>query len=135
MISDGEEEVSTLPTSHFEGYGGVTDSTSLSSSTVDASDSESSDVSLSGASGAGESSTLTGEARTPAHDASDPEALRSRLMTLRPPPAPHSVLRQIVSVGVPFLGLSITYSLWFVTQKVFNNEYRTNVFGYVLSEL
>jgi hypothetical protein len=33
-------------------------------------------------------------------------------------------------IGVPFLGLSLTYSLWFVTQKIFNNQYRTNALGY-----
>jgi len=30
----------------------------------------------------------------------------------------------------PFFLLSITYCLWFVTQKVFNDVYRTNVWGY-----
>lgn len=30
----------------------------------------------------------------------------------------------------PFFLLSVTYCAWFVTQKVFNNVYRTNVWGY-----
>jgi hypothetical protein len=46
-----------------------------------------------------------------------------------PPPKP-TMLRSLVTVGVPFLLLSITYSFWFVSQKVFNNQYRTNAFGY-----
>lgn len=39
-------------------------------------------------------------------------------------------LRYFLKVFVPFLILAGTYSLWFVTQKLFNQEYRTNVFGY-----
>ena len=49
------------------------------------------------------------------------------------PPPPPSIGRSLLSVGLPFLLLAITYSLWFVSQKVFNNQYRTNAFGYSLS--
>jgi hypothetical protein len=40
------------------------------------------------------------------------------------------VLRTTVRVGLPFLVLALSYSMWFVTQKVFNNQFRTNAFGY-----
>ena len=41
-----------------------------------------------------------------------------------------AILRDSVMILVPFLMLSISYGLWFVTQKLFNDEYRTNIFGY-----
>lgn len=33
-------------------------------------------------------------------------------------------------VFLPFTALSIAYGMWFVSQKAFNDDYRTNVFGY-----
>jgi len=35
-----------------------------------------------------------------------------------------------LKIFIPFLLLSVTYGLWFVTQKLFNDQYRTNIFGY-----
>jgi hypothetical protein len=52
-------------------------------------------------------------------------------MYLSPPAPAPTPLRTILGILLPFLGLAVTYSMWFVTQKVFNNQYRTNVFGYV----
>lgn len=48
-----------------------------------------------------------------------------------PPSKPRqSLARHMLAVLVPFLLLALVYSVWFVTQKLFNQEYRTNMFGY-----
>lgn len=41
-----------------------------------------------------------------------------------------SVGGHVLRIAVPFVMLALIYSAWFVTQKVFNAEYRTNMYGY-----
>lgn len=41
-----------------------------------------------------------------------------------------SVVGHVLRIAVPFTMLALIYSAWFVTQRVFNAEYRTNMYGY-----
>jgi hypothetical protein len=101
-----EDTLAVIPDSHFEGYGGVSGSNSLSESVSDE----------------------QADGRRSSSSASDYSTLAAGGLALPPPPP--SLLRSVLLIGVPFLGLSLTYSLWFVTQKIFNNQYRTNALGY-----
>ena len=45
-------------------------------------------------------------------------------------PPPPSFWRTTLRILIPFVMLSFSYAMWFVTQKYFNDEYRTNVWSY-----
>eukprot|EP00455_Lapot_gusevi_P011913 TRINITY_DN15580_c0_g1_i2.p1 TRINITY_DN15580_c0_g1~~TRINITY_DN15580_c0_g1_i2.p1 ORF type:complete len:303 (-),score=110.07 TRINITY_DN15580_c0_g1_i2:108-1016(-) len=82
----------------------------------------------------GKSSTsLSSSSYAPHHSDHSPStrsaSAHDGLLLSTPPPKP-SIIRTTLAIAIPFLILSLTYSLWFVTQKLFNNSYRTNVFGY-----
>jgi len=41
-----------------------------------------------------------------------------------------SLASSLIRTGLPFFLLSASYSMWFISQKIFNKNFRTNVFGY-----
>jgi len=58
------------------------------------------------------------------------EESRASLLASASTSSHRSLIRSLLSVGVPFTLLAASYSMWFVSQKLFNKNYRTNVFGY-----
>lgn len=67
-------------------------------------------------------------------DDADADATAGAAGDATPYPARQPLLQRIarhtLAVGAPFLALATVYSTWFVSQKVFNDQFRTNAFGY-----